>query len=635
MRIKYLLILQSYVILISATTVTGQQTPCLDQFDRGEAFYVQAKYDSSILHFRQALACLPDKGPATVKANMRTGGAFIYLSKLDSAEKYIDIAIGQAQVIRDTGIWNTLLLEEAVIRQQKGEYEAAAETLLQAIELNRQIGADSMNADFYINLSMLYEELGDSELDRKYSQKALKMSRRFGRKRSEVAASMSLAALFGKENKLDSARILLNHVDTLSEELNDPIFSAYVHLNKAAILGGPDAQTNFLKSINTEEVPLYDRLNFRSYYAKYLLENQAYDKALQQVRIILAGADSIGAVPVKVEALPNLIAAYVGMRRFKDAFYAQQSLQHLNDSIHSEELKRKVSELNVKYETTLKEKENEQLAAANARKDLQIQQYRNRVRWQTLVVISSLAGLFVAIFLWYQNKRLSEKDYEILERRNELKEMALQRLSQERELEILSARMKGEEQERDRVARELHDGLGILLSSIKLSILSKEVFDPQTSAGLVDRASSELRQIAQNLSPQSLNKFGLYTAIEDLCSDMSSDRTMVYFQPLRVAESELEPLKTQLYRMVQELVTNCIKHAEASEILVQVSKSGDSLRLIVEDDGAGMDPSAPVGKGHFGLTNIRHRLSQLRGHMQIESKIDQGTTVDIEIPLLG
>ena len=633
MRVCCIILMLSCWLTNTENPVSGQVPPCQEQFASGEALYLAAKYDSSIIQLQQAYDCLPQDEAPFMKANMRIGGAYLYLSQLDSARKYIDIATNKAKLIADTSSWTLLLLERAVILQQLGNLDEAANVLLQATDLNRQMGADSLNTEFYVNLSMIYEQIGDRESDRKYSRKALAMARQYDRKPSELAASMSLASLFAEDQDLDSALILLNRVDTLNKFLNNPIYRAYNHLNRAIIIGGPDAQAHFLKCINAEQVPLYDRLNFRSYYTRYLLEKEAYQEALVQSQMILLGADSIGATPIKVGTLPHLIKAYVGLGSFEEAFYTLQSLQHLNDSIYSEETKNKVTELNVKYETALKEKKNQQLATANARKDLEIQQYRSRIRWRTLIAISSLAGLFVFIYMWHQHRQLTEKDLEILERRNELKEMELQRLSQKRELEVLEASMRGEEQERDRIARELHDGLGPLLSSIKLSILSKKSSDPQTSAGLVDRASSELRQIAQNLSPLNLNKFGLYTAIEDLCSDMSTDHTMVYFQPIQVAELELEAIKTQLYRMIQELVTNCIKHAEASEILVQLSKSRGYLKLIVEDNGIGMDTSIPVGKGHFGLINIQQRLSQLRGQMQIDSQKGKGTTIDIEVPL--
>ena len=191
------------------------------------------------------------------------------------------------------------------------------------------------------------------------------------------------------------------------------------------------------------------------------------------------------------------------------------------------------------------------------------------------------------------------------------------------------------------MAKDLHDGLGGMLSGIKLNLTSvkENLIVAETDTKLfnnsikqLDGAIVEMRRIAHNMMPEALIKFGLSDAIEDYCNDINESNTvqMHYFQ-LNLQQSLEKSMEVILYRIVQELSNNAIKHADAKNIIIQIIKHDHGITLTVEDDGKGFDTGL-LTKG-AGLQNVQSRVDYLRGRIEINSKAGEGSTFNIEIPL--
>jgi two-component system, NarL family, sensor histidine kinase DevS len=199
----------------------------------------------------------------------------------------------------------------------------------------------------------------------------------------------------------------------------------------------------------------------------------------------------------------------------------------------------------------------------------------------------------------------------------------------------------GQELERQRLARELHDETGQALTSILLGLKAVEDAD---SAEVMRRAASELRglvvatlqdvrRLAVELRPKALDDFGLVAALERLVETFSETTgiTAQLQAPLR-GERLPSEVETTLYRIVQESLTNVVKHAGARNVSIVVMRRGRAATAIVEDDGAGFDPSH-VRDGGIGLVGMRERVALLDGRLEIESSPHSGTTVVVEVPL--
>jgi len=244
--------------------------------------------------------------------------------------------------------------------------------------------------------------------------------------------------------------------------------------------------------------------------------------------------------------------------------------------------------------------------------------------------VAAISFLTVVVFLvsvlWLRNIRHKQR---------------LQAISFEKQMEIgrLTYSIQGEEKERKRIAAELHDGVvGLLIAArINLDLVKKEYhFNNESNfmegLQLIDQAASDLRKTAHNMMPEILMQDGLLKALEQFCNSIAaSNTTSIYFEILGTPVKLKPSLELALYRIVQELVQNIIKHARATEAFIQVSFFENELSITVEDNGIGMDAGNP-GKG-IGIKNIYDRVKAINGKIFIESSNAKGTAIYINLDL--
>ncbi|WP_179213194.1 sensor histidine kinase [Maribacter sedimenticola] len=247
-------------------------------------------------------------------------------------------------------------------------------------------------------------------------------------------------------------------------------------------------------------------------------------------------------------------------------------------------------------------------------------------------LLFSLGGLLLVsliALLYYQNR---------------VKAGQLELNEANREQQIISMRsmLEGQEKERTRIARDLHDGLGNLLSSLKVNIGSLQInFDDNnskkiygTASQMIDEACTEVRKIAHEMMPQSLKKLGLRKALDDLVLKM--DAVHDFDAQFHVHGTEKifdNNTNIMLFRIVQEGLNNIVKYAQAKEVLVQITYSEEWFDLTIEDDGKGFEPEAiETGKG-MGLKSIAFRTDFIGGTFDLNSRPGVGTLVTINIPL--
>ncbi|MGB5435934.1 MAG: sensor histidine kinase, partial [Maribacter sp.] len=233
-----------------------------------------------------------------------------------------------------------------------------------------------------------------------------------------------------------------------------------------------------------------------------------------------------------------------------------------------------------------------------------------------ILLVSSLMGWFL-----YQ-QRQKRKNQQILT------------LKREQQVKTLESLMEGEEKERYRIAKDLHDGVNGDLSAIKYKLTAMVDHNATVVNEVVemlDRSSAQVRAISHNLVPPALEKFNLVAALEDYTITMNDIHDPeIGFQhlgdPLNLSKNN----EIVMYRIVQELVNNSVKHAKASEINIQLSHREASLQITVEDNGKGFDRNKKGGG--IGLQNIESRVAYLNGHMDFVSN-EKGTSYTVEIDL--
>jgi signal transduction histidine kinase len=255
---------------------------------------------------------------------------------------------------------------------------------------------------------------------------------------------------------------------------------------------------------------------------------------------------------------------------------------------------------------------------------------------QNIFLITSLILLSLIAFLFYRNLRSRHR---LLKQNELLQSRRIRELEKERQLVAAHAVMKGQEQERSRLARDLHDGVGGLLSGIKLSLstmkgnvfLSEENVDAFNHIlTQLDQSIGELRRVSHNMMPEALIKYGLKESLENYCENLSlSGKIKVQFQAYGMEQRMEQNTEIVLYRIVQELLNNVIKHAEAKHVLIQLMREGERFSLTVEDDGKGFDAQETEKKGGAGLANIKARVDYLGGEVDFHSVPGDGTSVNI------
>ena len=215
-------------------------------------------------------------------------------------------------------------------------------------------------------------------------------------------------------------------------------------------------------------------------------------------------------------------------------------------------------------------------------------------------------------------------------------------LHQEKKIDATQNMIQGEEQERTRLARDLHDGLGGMLTGVKFQlnsikgnvILSEENAGTFTkSISQIDNAIVEMRRVAHNMMPEALLKFGLDETLKSYCDSVSqSSELAVSYQSFGMEVRLEQTNEIVLYRIVQELLNNTIKHAKATKSNIQLTRNENLISLTVEDNGKGFDVN-DVKKNGIGLSNINHRVEYLSGKIDVQSD-NKGTSTHIEFEIV-
>ena len=284
-------------------------------------------------------------------------------------------------------------------------------------------------------------------------------------------------------------------------------------------------------------------------------------------------------------------------------------------------------ELEVKYESELKEQKLQLLE----------EQVAHRKKLGMIYILLALVTFIALLFLWLAYRQRS-KAYK---HQSRIHQIELERIRQEHKISLLSAMIDGQENERARIARDLHDGLGGLLSGVKIMVSGGKSQSAIHSQHLlidnviqrIDQAVDELRRIARNMMPEILLKYGLIEALKEYCQSLKRSGVNITFQSYGYEKDLTENKQVVVYRIAQELINNAIKYAEANHILIELRQAGSELSLLVEDDGKGFDMSKQDKHKGSGLNNVEARSVFLNGEVKIESLKGIGTTVTLSCPI--
>lgn len=511
-----------------------------------------------------------------------------------------------------------------IMFQWENNDEKLLEILLdKAIPVSRKIHDKSYLAQNYGDVGLLYWNSKDYKRSIHYYQLALntlknvqntyKTQRRFMEFYSQTAQNLIYLSEHEKSVKYLDSAFNYYHLPAVHAS-----YKAEYHLIRAKTFEYKENFEHALNHIDSGLIEIEKNPGDFGYYHRKLLYEKAfflnklkrYREALNYIYEVDRDSmyQNIGNI-IRMKRLMAEIEANNG--NFKRAYELSEEVYKRKDSAYQKEEKVKINDLVMKYKTAEKE---------NA-----ILQLENENRTQKILIGSAiLISLLTAGYF-----------FSLLNQRRKRENQKLQLLEKEKEIEVGNALIAGEEQERLRLARDLHDGIGGTLTGIKLKLENFAENPVQTeinnSVNLLEQAIHNLRLTSHNLAPENLIKYGLEEAVKDYCQTMSTPG--LKFEIYTSGLGEIHSQRTQLlvYRIIQELISNAVKHAEASKILLQVTRENNLLLISVEDNGKGYDPKTV--KRNMGMNNIEKRIQLLNGKLQTETAPGKGTNVNIEIQL--
>lgn len=427
----------------------------------------------------------------------------------------------------------------------------------------------------------------------------------------------------------------------LGQFSNDPALAADIHLNAAVFLEGIDDDTHALlrmrKSMDIrEQLGDTNGLASEAIFLSSILWNLGQrEEALRALQRSTDLALRTGDLQLTCDAEVKAYEYMKSLGRIPEALLHLESHMAAKDSLNTLAREQRAADLEIQYGTAKKERalraKDVELTDANAAK--------RRREVQLLWSVGAALMLATLLLLLFRNnqhsKRLREKDRVV-------HAQEVNDLMRQQEIRSLDAMMEGQERERKRVAQDLHDRLGSMLSAIKLQFSAlegrmeqlrrdqKQQYDHVFT--LLDDAVGEVRRISHDMVKSSLTRFGLKGALEDLYSTVHVPGKLEIEMSLFGLDDRLEQrVEIAIYRMVQESINNALRHARARHITVQVTRSTGMLNLMVEDDGVGFDPTQ-VSEG-MGMGNLRRRAAEIGGTVRIDTRPGRGTSISVDVPL--
>ncbi|NVJ45784.1 MAG: sensor histidine kinase [Cytophagia bacterium] len=628
-----------FVLLISLLSVLGSfQEPDLQSYLQKAEQYQFDQPDSS-LHYALLLKekALESNDSIYLGESQRVIGVYFQLKgRLDSAGKYYERSLNYYQGTQDTVRLTRIILSLALVDISKGQYDKALNSLLTAQKYAESVGREDYRLRSIGEVARIYSLQGDHE-------NAIEQARYFYSQvkdgddiRQKSIALSYLSVEFMHFKDYDSSLFYLNKNLVLEE--NNPVVNptalGAIHQNIASVYTELKVQDKSLENFQ-KALSYYERAGYLIGIAQVSLNiatelttESKFQEAKNYIQSALQGAQYLGDLHLLREMYRLESEILQKLDDYKGSLQSFTNYKKMNDSIFNIEKQSSINELLTQYEVGQKEQQIEVQQAELLAQEARIQ--RNQIFILALFII-----VFLVVLLFYLWKNRTEKAHRLERQEAQLKL---------REAEI-NAIINSQEKERNRFARDLHDGFGQLISVLKLNLdqLSKfsakdgdkrmEVF--KNGESVINEMYSELRNICFDLMPQTLVKRGLTPALKELGAKLSSTdqlncEVLIFNNSPRLKEL----YEISLFRITQEWVNNILKYAEADNITIQLLKDPEELTLTVEDNGNGFDPRTFYEGAGNGWKNIQTRLKLINADFDLDSRTGiKGTMMTVNVPM--
>jgi two-component system, NarL family, sensor kinase len=543
-------------------------------------------------------------------------------------------AVEIARTIKDSLALAKSLFNTGTSYRSMGDYEKAILFYEEGKKIFASHGNEETDAIASDILQLLYHALGQYDRAIEYGERSVQYLRKTDNLQSLGVSLCNLGLSYDKKRDFRKAAALQKEAYEIGKKIDNLNMQASAMLN----LGDIEMQQshyNALKPYFEKAAELAAQVDAQETLvvsnrglAIYYFFQKDYKTAARYGEAAIEITRQLNLPVERRKCLETVSSIYFGMQDLhKGEEYLRESTR-IGDSLLNETVQKNTLDIEKKYEAAKKEQQITTLTAQQKVQQLSLE----RKSLLNRILIGAAIVIVVISLLAYRNYRQKQK----------IQEQRIAELETEKKLAATEAVLKGEEQERTRLAKDLHDGLGGMLSGIKYSFSTMKgnlIMTPENaqaferSMDMLDSSIKEMRRVAHNMMPEALVKFGLDTALKDFCHDINQSGALkITYQSIGMEDASIDQtVSITIYRIVQELLNNIMKHARANNAIVQLSKSDENLSLTVEDDGKGFDTSVLHGTRGIGWTNIQTRVEYLKGKTDIQSAPQKGTSVHIEM----
>lgn len=584
--------IDSFKLLIQHTR--NDSLLCLHHLDLAME-YVNVQVDSALVYSLKGLELAEASGDTYLRAAAHNilGVCYYYNHRPSRALEHYLLGLPLARQSKDLRVLVKTLDNIGIIQVENGQPRQALERFEESLALYRE-SQDSLNIGrAFLHLGSAYTELDSMEKSIIYTQQALSIFERIGSDFGRMLCTGNIGEALLKTNNWHQAR---------------PYFIQSAELAREMSAGGSlsIALMGLAQMANREKNP--------QEAMRWLTEAEQAVSTSHDQRGILG-------------LLEEKARAYYALRQYPEAQNTLKQRVYMGDSLHRLTYDRQLAELQVEYDIERKE-------GQITRQALDLEQKNNQILRQR-ISLGGLAFLLLTIIMggwfFYRRSRLKQKQ--------QLQEAIIheQKLG-------LKAVLETQEAEQRRVAKELHDGIAQDLVAAKLGVdmLAREL-GPQVphlqqqieSLGqLIQDTGTQVRQISHTMLPATLEQHGLITSLELLLA-RTFNQPQIVCRFIHNLKSTLNPnISLTLYRLTQEALHNILKHAHASEVILELLDGDGAIILSITDNGRGFDYEKAKEQGNLGLLNMLSRIKNAGGQMQITSEEGQGTKLNFVLPLI-
>jgi two-component system NarL family sensor kinase len=572
------------------------------------------------------------------------GSIYNRKSSFDTAlihyNKALSIREKLKQDVKVAGIYTNI----ATVLMRQSKFEEALAINFKSLKIFEKVGDEVKQAISLGNIGNLYYELEQNKPAEQFYRKSLALARKTNHLMTIGNDLVNIGGLkfeYGVQldklvnaKELDSALIYFSEAETVLTTINATYNLAAVYNNIGRIYtikqNHKKALDYYEKALKAREV-LEDKYGIGLSYINLAETERLLGNNPKNIEYLNKAAELFlnlkNYLNLK-QAYGKLAEAYELKKDYTASLKYYQLYASYKDSIYNEDNAKQMAEMQTKYDVEKKD-----LELAKNKAEIETKEKQAYIK-NIIIIAIVILMILVAItgFLFYRKKQIEQQaklDAEIASQK-EIRTKAI---------------LEAEEKERRRIAQDLHDGVGQLLSAAKLNLSNldskittqteEQKLAMQNALSLVDDSVKEVRAVSHNMMPNTLIKLGLASAVREFITKLGNAPTLKVDLEIVGLDTRLDnQVETVLYRVIQEIVNNIIKHAKASQISMQLIRHETELNIMIEDNGVGFDTNQLDDFEGIGLKGIQTRIEFLNGSVHFDSSIGRGTTVIIDIPLV-